>query len=807
MVKNYLLITLRFMSKQRGFSVINISGLTIGIACSLLIILYLQDELRYDRFHSDYERIYRIGFEGKLQGRKLFSAKTGFPLAATLPEESDAIESSTRIVTWATFPVRYEDKSYTEPYLLLADPDFFRFFNFILLEGNPDSVLFGERKVVISESAAKRYFNYKGKGDVSPIGKTLHMAQDYTVRVSGIAADAPRNSHFHYSLILSLDSWDAAKSNDWISNQVFTYFKMKEEADPESVEQKINQLISVKLNDELTRSHELTLEKFKKQGNEFNYFIQHLPDIHLTSDLNDEIEPNGSIEYIYLFASIAVFITLIACINFINLTTAQSAGRAKEVAVRKAVGAQNSGLIFQFLIESYFYVTMAVILAFGILIVVLAPFNYFTGKELAFGTIVNGYFLLGIFTFVFLTGLVAGSYPSFYLTHYSPVEVLKGNLRARLRTYGIRNVLVIFQFFISSALIIATMMVYHQLQYAQKFNLGFNKQNVINLLHTRNLGNKGRAFKEELIKHPSILSASYCSRLPPNIDWQSLFRVPDNGKDFLFAVYEMDYDHLKTMGYQMVDGRYFSRDSKDDTLKLIINQQAAEKLGIKDFEGHKLFSGYDHPDGRIREIIGIIRDFNYQSVKDPIQPMAVVLGTEPNWEMAVRIENGKLDEGIELLRTLWKKNVPDAPFEYTLLENNFETKLQTEHHLGLLFFLFTVLAILIACLGLFGLAAFTAEQQRKSIGIRKVLGATIPDLARMLNKNFLKLVLIANLLAWPATWYIMSQWLDQFAYRINQPWWIFCLAGGITVLIAFFSVSFQALKAASGNPVNSLRNE
>jgi putative ABC transport system permease protein len=269
----------------------------------------------------------------------------------------------------------------------------------------------------------------------------------------------------------------------------------------------------------------------------------------------------------------------------------------------------------------------------------------------------------------------------------------------------------------------------------------------------------------------------------------------------------MDHDHLKTMGYHMADGRYFAHDSKDDTLKLIINQKAAEKLAIKNFEGLQLFSGYDQPGGRVREVIGIMRDFNYQSLKDPIQPMAVVLGTEPNWEMAIRVGNGKLEESITIIQTLWKKYAPDAPFEYTLLENNFETKLKTERRIGSLFLLFTILAILIACLGLFGLATFTAEQQRKAIGIRKVLGASLQDIAQMLNKDFLKLVLIANLLAWPVTGYIMSQWLERFAYRIALPWWIFALAGGSTVIIAFLSVSFQALKAASGNPVNSLRNE
>lgn len=807
MVKNFLLIALRFMSRQRGFSVINISGLTLGITCSLLILLYVQDELSFDRFNVDYDRIYRVGFQGKLQGKQVRSTLTAFPLSKTLRSEWADVEASTRLVKWATFPVNYQGKAFTEEYLLLADRNFFRFFSFELIEGHPDSVLNGSRKIVISESAAKRYFDYKGAGDKSPIGQTLYIAQGYEVKVSGIAKDAPANGHFHYSLVLSLDSWDIANNDDWISTQVLTYFKLREGSATNDLDKKINQLLSYKLNNELQQVRKLTLQEFKEQGNELSYFIQPLSDVYLKSSLKDELEANGSIQYIYLFACIAAFIIVLACINFMNLTTAQSASRAKEVAVRKAVGAQNNRLVFQFLLESYFYVIIAVLIAFFLLLILLQPFNYFTGKQLAFSTLLEPQFLIGLSAFVVITGLMAGSYPSFYLTHYSPIEVLKGNLRARLRTYGIRNVLVVFQFFISATLIIATMVVYKQLDYVQRANLGFNKKNVINLLHTRNLGANGIAFKKDLLKLNAVASASYCNRLPPNIDWQSIFRKTETDRDFLFAVYEMDYEHLKTMGFPMLQGRFFSRSFPGDTATVILNETAAEKLGIQVVDKQPIFSGYDQPNGRVREVIGIIKDFNFQSLKDPIQPLAIVLGNEPNWEMAIRLKDNVGEESVDEIRKLYKKYAPDAPFEYTFLEENFEQKVERERMIGLLFMLFTVLAILVACLGLFGLATFTAEQQKKAIGIRKVLGATIPDIVRMLNRDFLKLVLIANVIAWPISWWIMSQWLDQFAFHIALPWYIFVLSGAVTVLIAFFSVSFQALKAASGNPVNSLRNE
>ncbi len=804
MVKNYLLIALRYMSKQRGFSVINISGLTIGIACSLLILLYVQDELQFDKFHHDGNRVYRLIFNGKIQGKRVNSIYTGFPIANALTKEIPEIEDAIRLVSWATFPVHIKDRAFTEKYILLGDKNFFSFFDFELIHGSADDVLNGERKVVMSESAVKRYFNYSDEHLDSAIGQPLELAQGYSVKVSGVAKDPPSTSHFHFSLILSMDSWPDALQEDWVSFRAITYFKLKAGANEKTVGQKIQNLVEQKIDTQLQATRNISIGQFKKEGNQLNYSVQPLADIHLTSHLNDEIEANGSIHYIYLFASIAAFITIIACINFMNLTTAQSASRAKEVAVRKSVGAQNNRLIVQFLVESYLYVIIAVFVALFILLGVLQPFNYFTDKTISFNSLLGPQFLLGIFVFVLITGLIAGSYPAFYLTTYSPIAVLKGNLRAKLRSYGIRNVLVVFQFFISSGLIIATLVVYYQLQYAQQMNIGFNKENVANLLHTRNLGSNGIKFKEDLLKNPLIISASYCNRLPPNVDWQSIFRNENSQKDFLLAVYEMDYDHLKTMGYSMVDGRFFSRNFPADTLSLILNEKAADKLGIRDFEGKKLFSGYDQPDGRVREVIGIIKDFNFQSLKDPIQPMAIVLGKQPNWEMAIRVKD---ETAIPFIRDLWKKYATTAPFEFTFLDKNFEQKLMSEKRVGMLFIFFTILAILIACLGLFGLATFTADQQRKAIGIRKVLGATVSDIVKRLNQDFLRLVLIANLLSWPITWWIMNQWLKQFAYHISPPWWIFILAGAITFFIAFFSVSFQALKAASGNPVDSLRNE
>lgn len=795
------------MVRHKGFSLINLAGLTLGIACSLLIILFIYDELHFDHFHKDARRMYRIGFEGTLQGRKMNSAQTGFPLGPALQKSLSGAEAVARIASWATFPMRYEERTFTEPNLLLADSNFFRFFDFRLVEGHPDSVLNAKGKIVITESAAKRYFDYKGKGDLTPIGKTVVLAQGYTARISGIAEDAPHDSHFHFTFILSLSSWDDEPHVSWVTGKVITYVKLKDEKDLPVLNAQLETFSKNQVREELRQWRRSNLDRFNVEENALGFFVQPITDIHLHSNLSEEIEPNGGIQYIYLFGSIAAFITLLACINFMNLSTARSASRAKEVAVRKTVGAQNTRLVGQFLIESYFYIVVAVLLAMFVVWVFLGPFNILTHKHLRMSVLFTPSFGILLLVFVAIVGALAGSYPAFYLTTFSPIEVMKGKIRTRLRGYGVRNALVIFQFFISAGLIISTLTVYTQLRYLHGLSLGFDKRNILNLLHTANLKKNATDFKRELLTHEGVIAASFCNRLPPNIDWQDVFSTNKPSKDYMLAVYEMDYDHLKTMHYKMTMGRFFSPEFPSDSTAIILNEQAVEKMGIKHVGEQRIFSAYGSTRGIGREIIGVMQDFNFQSLKNPIQPMAIVLGRTPNWEMAIRIKDGSHHEVIQHLKKLWKKYAPDAPFEYTYVDQNFQAKHDLEKQTGLLFFLFTVLAIVIACLGLFGLATFTAEQRTKEIGIRKVVGATTQSIVFMLNKDFLKLVLIANLLAWPVTWWLMDQWLGQFAYHTSLKWWMFAVAGLSTVLIAFLSVSFQAIRAGHGNPVNSLRDE
>jgi putative ABC transport system permease protein len=807
MLRNYFTIALRFMIRQKGFSFINISGLTLGIASSLLILLYVNDELSFDRFHDDPERIFRVIESGRLQGKELRSAYTGYPMASTLMTECPAVEATVRLASWPTFPVRHMDRTNTEPNLLLADSNFFRFFNFKVIEGDPDEILKGPRKIVITETAARFYFDYKGPGDKSPIGKEMVLAQGFTANVSGIAQDPPVESHFHFSVILSMDSWVEAKAGGWITSGVISYLKIKPDAEINQVEEAVRKFTRKYVYPELNELRNQNIPLFDSDDNRIAYQIQPLLDIHLHSELNDEIEQNGEIAYIYIFISIAAFITLLACINFMNLSTARSASRAKEVGVRKSVGAPNGWIVIQFLLESYFYILVAVVIALFIIMVVIGPFNILTEKNLDTSSFLEPAFLLGIAVFIFVVGILAGSYPAFYLSYFSPIEVLKGRVRNRLRSYGIRNVLVVFQFFISVGLIIATLTVYVQLRYIQHVELGFDKSNVVNLIHTANLGDNGAAFKKELLQQPGIASASYSNRLPPNVNWQYVFRPLNSSKEYIINVYEVDHDHLKTMKYSMVKGRFFSRDFPADSMAVILNETAAKYMRLENIHNEKVFTEFGAPKGTTREVIGIIHDFNFQSLKDSIQPVALVVGREPNWEMAIRLKKGEEQKALENIKSLWSKHAPDAPFEYTFLHTNFEEKLSTEKKIGFLFLLFTFLAIFIACLGLFGLATFTAEQRIKEIGIRKVMGASVQNIVAMLNKDFLKLVFIANVIAWPVTGWLMLRWLEQFAYHTTLPWWSFPVAGLATIVIAFFSVSSRAVRAAKGDPVNSLRDE
>jgi putative ABC transport system permease protein len=802
MLRNYLKTAFRAMLRQKVYSAINIIGLSLGIAVSLMIMLYIADEINFDRFHQDAARIYRVGFSGRLQGNDFRTAESQAPVAAALMAEAPGVESAVRFGMWKTMPVRFGEKAFTEDYMLVADSNFFTFFSFPLTQGDPATVLKGMNKLVISESAAKRYF-----GNDNPIGKILLRGSDKVAcEVTGVAKDSPANSHIRFDMVLSGESWDYLRSNvQWTSNNSYTYFKILPATHIADVEAVIHRMEEVHIGPELEKFTGLSLAQFRKAGNDVGMFIQPMLGIHLDSNLSDEIQPNGNLQYLYVFGAVAAFIVLIACINFMNLSTARSANRAKEVGVRKTIGAFRTKLIGQFISESMLYSFFSTALAMLIIAAMMHTFNTIAGKSLTIFTLLNPWVVGGIVLFALFVGLLAGSYPAFYLTAFNPVDVLKGKIRSGFRNSGLRNGLVVFQFMISIGLIVGSLVVYRQLNYMLDKNLGFDKESVVRLLHTWSLGDKAKAFKAELRTHPEFAGASYASDLPGHIRWTSVYRKGGTDQDFLLSVCMVDQDHLEAMKYTLVAGRFFSRDFGSDSAAVVINEATFRQMGFKTIENEFIYD-YNGEKRKPMHIIGIVKDFNFESLRSDIKPLIFRLGGEPNGAMAVRFSKGNVRERVALLETIWKKYSTDA-FQYSFLDDDFNALFQSEQRTGTLILILTVLTIAIACLGLFGLATFVGEQRAKEISIRKVMGASVSQIMRLLFRDFTILVIIAFVIAAPLGGYFMHLWLQGFAYRTPIDVSIFLIAGGSAIALAVLTISYQSIRAARANPVVALKAE
>lgn len=801
MIKNYLKTALRIMLRQKSYSAINIVGLSLGITASLLIILYVVDELGYDKFHRDADRMYRLSFAGRLEGNDFKGATSPAPAAAAMQAEIPEIDEIVRFGVWRTMPISFEDKAFTEKYFVVADSNFFKFFSFPVVHGDPSTALKGVNKVAITESAAKRYF-----GNENPIGKILLRGSDKrATEVTAVIKDAPANSHIPFDMILSGESWNYMKDLQWTSNNLYTYFKVHPQAKISSVKQQLDVICEKNMGAELEKFLGMTLKEFRAKGNDVGLNIQPMLDVHLRSDLNEEIVPGGNIQYVYIFVVIAAFIILIACINFMNLSTARSANRAKEVGVRKTIGAFRSRLVTQFIAESMIYSFISTLLALGAIALLIVPFNELAGKSLTLDLFFDPLFVVGIISFTILIGLIAGSYPAFYLTSFKPVDVLKGKIRAGFKNSTLRNTLVVAQFTISIALIIGSIVVYKQLTYMQEKDLGFKKENVLQLLHTWSLENNAKAFKDELAQHPEFAAASYTSATPPNLNWQSAFRKGGSDQDYLLNVYHADHDQMDVMGFEMVQGRFFSRDFKSDTAAIILNETAYKLMAYKQMEGSTVIN-YSGEQPRPMNIIGVVKDFNFETLRNDVKPMAFILSGEPNGSIAIRLAKGNTVEQLKLLESIWKKYSSD-PFEYSFLDENFDALFRGEQRMSRIILIFTILTIIIACLGLFGLATYVAEQRAKEISIRKVMGASVVQMLILLSKDFAVLISVAFIIAAPVGWYFMNSWLEGFAYHVGIGAGVIIIAGVAAMSIALITISFQSIKAARENPVKALKME
>ncbi len=802
MFQNYLTIAIRIFSRQKIYSLINVLGLSIGLAASFLIFIYIKDELSYDQFFADVENIYRVGITEKFQGNEINYTETGSPLSNALQTEIPEVVSSTRIARYTNQLVRHEGKSFIENQFLLADSNFFEIFNYPMMEGNIKECLRGPNKIVLTESAAKKYFDYKGIGDVSPIGQLIDFGKGSdAIEVTGVIQDPPDNTHMKFSMLLSLDSWGyVAKDDCWACYGVHTYFKLDNAASLPAVEEKLNSFVEKKVIPRIERDLHVSIQQMTERGDQVKFFVQPITSIHLQSHFDGEFEPNGDLTYIKLFGAVALFIILIACVNFMNLSTARAASRAKEIGVRKTLGAMKTWLIEQFLIESLLYVFLATLLAIMIVLVALQPFNLLIGKSLDFNVFYSFSFWAIVISLAVSVGIISGIYPAFFLSSFKPIEVLKG--KVIVGKSSLRNSLVVFQFAISVALIISTLIIYRQLKFIQNLDLGFNKENIISVSQIQSLGNNSTVFKTTLLQHSEFQNASYSLQMLPYIS-NDFFAKPE-GTDQLYSCFHtsVDYDHLETMGYEIKAGRFFSKDFPADSSSIVINETCAELLGYKNLEEKFISSGST----RRWKVIGIIKDFNFESARIKIKPLVLFLN-KSHVVMALRISKGNVSQKIKLAESIWKQFVTDSPFQYSFIDEEIDSLFHEEQQMGKIFLSFTVMAIFIGCLGLFGLITFLAGQRAKEIGIRKVMGASTTQITLLLSGNLVRSVMFSFLFAIPITWYAMNQWLESFAYKTNFDFKIVLISCFACVLIAVITVGYKSYNAASKNPVESLKNE
>jgi putative ABC transport system permease protein len=806
MFKNYLKIALRSLWKSKGFSAINIFGLAIGLATCLLITLYVIDELNYDRYNEKADRIYRINSDIKFGGGDLHLTVTSDPMGAVLKKDYPQVEEYARIYnSQGSKLVKKGSQFITEQNIAHVDSTFFRVFTLPSIAGNTLTALNEPNTVVLTESSSKKYFQ-----TVNSLGKTLEIGKE-PYKVTAVIRDMPRNSHFHFDFLLSMDNVEYQWGN-FLSNNFQTYIVLQKGVDYKVFEKNFITVIDKYLLPQAKQFMQInSMDDFKKAGNKLEYTLMPLTDIHLHSDRFPELAPTGSIQYVYIFSAVALFVLLIACINFMNLSTARSANRAKEVGIRKVLGTAKGTLVKQFLFESIITVTIALIIALGIAALVLPLFNNVAAKTFSLNDFFTGKILFLLLLLPFVVGTLAGSYPAFFLSRFKPITVLKGSTAGIFKKSNLRSALVVFQFATSIILIVSTVIVYSQLSYIQSKNLGFNKEQVLIVNGTNALGSNIDAFKNEVANLPGVSSASYTGYLPVsasarNDNTFSKTAVMDSKSGVNMQRWTVDYDYIPTLGMQIVQGRNFSKEFGSDSSRTIINETTAKLFGFESPIGQKIYTYNDNNEPVAYQIIGVVKNFHFESLRQNIGPLCMMLG-KASFLTSFKVSTANIQTLVKEIEAKWKAMAPGMTFSYRFLDDSFNEMYRNEQRVGKIAITFAVLAILIACLGLFGLVTYAAERRIKEIGIRKVLGATISNIITMLSKDFLLLVVIAAIISFPVAWWVMHKWLQDFAYRINISWWVFIIAGLVAAAIAFITVSFQAVRAAMANPVKNLRTE
>jgi putative ABC transport system permease protein len=800
MLKNYLKVAFRNIKRQKGYAFINISGLAIGMAACIMILLWVHDELSFDTHHENADRIYRLTIDANL-GTQMKAPVSPTPAGPAMAKEYPEVLQFARLTRPNRSPVIVGDKEYFEENVAFADNSIFEIFSFPFLEGNPETVLETAYSTVITEETAKKYF-----GNQNPIGKMIKFDGDKEFAVMGVVKDIPENSHFTFNILRSMETLYAENRQlmeNWMAISQYTYILLDEKAEYKGLEKKLPALVDKNLGTIL-----------KSYGASLTLHLQPLKQIHLHSDFAGDIAAQGDIMSIYLFSGIALFVLIIACINFVNLSTARSGTRAKEVGMRKALGAVRHRLVGQFLGECIVYSLLSLLLSIILLLLAMPWFNSIVGRNLSLDIFQVPWLIPGFIGLALIVGVTAGSYPAFFLSSFHPVRVLKGRIMTGPKNVLFRRILVISQFAISIVLIIGTMMIYKQLIYMKSKELGFDKEHIIILPGLREvIPTSYQTMRNEFKNIQGVMNVGASSMVPGRGITKSLFQPEGFSRD---QSQPMDYrnidpGYLPTLRIEIVAGRNFSEDlSTDKTESVLINETAAEKFGWNNPLGKQFIMSPDQS-GQEAEtrlnVIGVVKDYHVISLKEKIEPMILFYDTIECTTFAIRIDPSNIQKTLSLIQNKWKFLFPQKPFDYFFLDESFDSQYRAEERMGNLTLKFSLLAIFIGCLGLFGMASYTTEQRTKEIGIRKVLGASTGIIVRMLSKEYIMLVAIGNLIAWPTAYWMMKSWLDNFAYRTSLALWIFLAAAVLSLIVALVTVSFQSIKAALSNPADSLRYE
>ncbi len=807
MIRNFIITAWRNLRGNKAFSFINIFGLSVGLTCCMLIGAYLYSELTYDTYPEQANHIYRVALHSNGSNAAADFPSVDIAVGPGIKNVFPEVLAFTRLTQRGPVFVKYNENSFKENNIALIDSNFFQLFSIPLVEGDTKTALTQPKTIVLTRAFAKKYF-----GDAPAVGKSITVGRDL-LKVTGLIDKIPDDSHFHADAFMSLATYNTPSTpQTWSNVGDFTYVLLDKNADPKKLEAGFRKLTAEHVVPEIQHDMGVSLAEAQKSVNTFIFFLQPLTDIHLHSATKYEFEANGDINYVYIFAALTIFILLLACINFTNLSTASAAKRAREIGIRKVLGSEKNQLIRQFLTESVLLTFLAMLLAIGMVYLLLPYFNDLSGKHITIDFFLSARAIALEAALIFIVGLIAGIYPAFFLSSFEIIPILKGaGGVSRSNKSGLRSSLIVFQFAISTALIISTFVVYQQLHFMQNKKLGYDKNQVMVINDAYTLGNNVNAFKEQLLSDSRVENATVADNAPGynqmggTVIYASDISDKAIHKEISTNIYWISSSYIPTLKMQLAEGRNFYPSGPADSASVIINEAAVRDLGFGNVDpiGKTIVrSGQRH-----YSIVGVVKDFNYTSAKQKIAPLMMIASNNSKGLIMLRVKTADIHQFIADVKTKWDAMHASAPLSYSFLDDQFASLYKAEERTSKIFTSFSIIAVIIACLGLFGLAAYMTRQRVKEIGIRKVLGASAGNITVMLSKEFLQLILVAALIAYPLTWFAMHKWLQDFAYRTAIHWWIFIAAGIIALLVAAVTISFQAIKAALANPVESLRSE